>query len=161
MINLKEYKNNIRKYPYISKFIYNFLLRYKKDFPKNIKVTIYDFYSLTSNNRTGISSERLRNGHFGKYELDINLKQILELYTGREEFSVPGRDIPGKIKGFKNYLRFVILHELGHYKIQNKKSYFANINTFTLWGEELEITCDKFAYETLQAGNGQLFFIWG
>jgi hypothetical protein len=158
MINLKESNNNKRKYPYISKFIYTFLLRYKKDLPRNLKVKIYDYEdnSFMSSNFTGLTSYKLKNGHYGDYELDINLKQIFDLYTGRESFTIPGRDIPGKIKGIRNYLRFVILHELGHYKL-HRNNYFSGLSI----NEKLdkEIACDRFAYDILQAG--QLFFQWG
>lgn len=156
MIKIYQSKNNKKEYPYITGYISNFLLRHKKELPKFLKVKIYDYEDLSiyKDNLTGLEHSKDKTGRAYDFILHINLKQILDLYTGRKNLSIPSRDLPGKIKGIKQYLLFVIYHELGHYNLEHHNKF----NEYKEKRIEAEKNCDLFAYNKLLQGQGQFEF---
>ncbi len=148
----QDYKNK-RKYPRLEKFIYEFLHRHKKDLPRFIRVWIYD-YEAGLEKSTGIC--RTRNPKRPAHSLDINLRQIMRLYkTNDTTKNIKERVLPGKIKGFRKFLLFVLYHEIGHNVL--KQDFFPLFTTSEETKQD-EINCDIYAYNKIM--GGQLEFNW-
>lgn len=157
MIKYIPDKKNKKEYPYIEKFILDFLARHKKELPRILKVKIYDYENYL--NITGLSYyQNRKTGKPYDYILEINLKQILDLYTGREKFSIPGRQKNLEaIKGIREFILFVLYHEIGHYVLGHQKNGYSGGDN----GSIQEFNCDKFAYENLRQGQLEFNFFRG
>ena len=153
MIKIIESNNNKRKYPYINKFIREFLSRNKKDLPKYLKVYIYDYIGY--DNGTSIENSISRTTQKPiNFVLYINLKQIFDLYTGKNELILSGRNLPGKIKGIRKYILFVLYHELGHINLKHCDSY----DNYNQDRQTKEINADLWAYNKLLQGQEEFNF---
>ena len=146
MINnftIKNDINNSKKYTFIKEFIAKDLLRHKEIFPENLKIILYDYENLE--NKTGLFI------HGADIIVDINLIEILRLYKKGHGFLHRSdiKHLP-EFKSFKNYLLFVLYHELGHYNLKhcfNMDHYFINRNV-------CELEADKFSLEILEIKGG-------
>lgn len=72
----------------------------------------------------------------------------------KEKLSLSNRDIPGKIKGIRKYILFVIYHEIAHYQLKHHE----NFNEFCQAKSIAEYNCDFFAYEKIQQGQKEFNF---
>jgi len=112
MIRIYNSKTNKRKHTTIKKILHKALLQYKNLLP-NFRIIIYDKDLRT--NRTSIFKNRNR--------IDFNVRQLLRLYHNPGELIRDKKDHIGIIKTFKQYIIFVLYHELGHFK---SRDYFNN-----------------------------------
>lgn len=150
-----------REYPRLYRYIKDFILRHKAEIPKNLEVSLWAWYSRKSEN-TQLSWKNVYSSgeNSGKkdFRIDINLKQILMLYKNDNGFfQEHNRLLPGKIKGFRKYLLFVILHEVGHYQLKQKVEY----QSIDKDGEKREIFADSWAYDTITQGQKDFDFKLG
>ena len=149
MIKIREDKQNKKEYPHIVKFINKVLQDTKEEWPGYFKVNIYDYLGSIKNS-TGLSHyKHPETGRLFNWNLDINLYQLLDLYTGRREIHSKERIYPGKVNGFRNYLRFVIYHELGHYRLGHCEKHYINRDNDKIL---LELEADNWAYNKFIAG---------
>ena len=147
MLRITQDSHTKRKYKYIERFLYDSLKEHKDLLPKNLTVNIYN--SIRYFNTTGIASYQNPEAYIPqRVELDLNLEEILWLYKNPDKV---GRDIPyyqNKIKGFRNYLLFVLYHEIGHY---NKGHLSYRPPDFTSRERKArELKADKFSYWLLK-----------
>lgn len=151
--NNKECKLIKKEYPRIYRYITDFILRHKKELPKILKVRLFDYDNFS--NSTCLSSRlNLWDNKNYDWRLDINIKQIFDLYSEPEKFTKKGRLYPGKIKGIRKYLLFVIYHEFGHYNLKHQQNYIDYQNNYS----QAENDCDKFAYESITQGQKEFNF---
>lgn len=135
-------KDNSKGYNTIKKFITEDLLKHIDLLPKNLEIMLYDYE--VYGNHTGIVKE------FNGYRIDLNLPQILRLYKGKSKINrIDEKHLP-KFKSFKNYLLFVLYHELGHY---NLKHLFNAVDYLNNKGK-YEIDADKFSLRFLKFKSG-------
>lgn len=132
-------KDNSKGYNTIKKFITKDLSKHINLLPpRNLEIILYDYE--VYGNHTGIVKE------FNGHRIDLNLPQILRLYKGRSKLNRIDRKHLPKFKSFKNYLLFVLYHELGHY---NLKHLFNEVDYFNNKGI-CEIKADKFALKVIK-----------
>jgi hypothetical protein len=157
MIKVYQSKQNKKLYPYITSYIEKFLNRHKRELPKFLKVNIYDFKGILNGNHntTGLSHQKKWDtGKLYNFILDINLNQLLNLYSGRELIRDKNRLEPKKLGGFRRFLIYVLYHEIGHWILRHQE----NFNDYLNNKIDSEIKADLFAYDRITQGQGQFDF---
>ncbi len=106
-------KDSNRSHTTIKKIISKVLLEHKDILPSELVISLIKDNNITLETSTGIDKNL-----FG-YIIDFNLIQIYNLYKGKEKIQRCNTKHLPKFKKFKDYLLFVLFHELGHYDLKH------------------------------------------
>jgi len=110
-IRIYNDKDNTKKHDIIKGILHKALLPYKDILP-NFRIYIYD-KEKGFNTKTSI----YRNEH----RIDFNIAELLRIYKNPADLTRVDKDHISQLKTFRQYLIFVLYHELGHFK---SKDYF-------------------------------------
>jgi len=110
-IRIYNDKNNTKKHDIVKGILHKALLPYKDILP-NFRIYIYD-KEKGFNTKTSI----YRNEH----RIDFNIAELLRIYKNPADLTRVDKDHISQLKTFRQYLIFVLYHELGHFK---SKDYF-------------------------------------
>ena len=110
-IRIYNDKNNTKKHDIIKVILHKALLPYKDILP-NFRIYIYD-KEKGFNTKTSI--------YRNEYRIDFNIAELLRIYKNPADLTRVDKDHISQLKTFRQYLIFVLYHELGHFK---SKDYF-------------------------------------
>jgi len=110
-IRIYNDKNNTKKHDIIKDILHKALLPYKDILP-NFRIYIYD-KEKGFNTKTSI--------YKNEHRIDFNIAELLRIYKNPADLTRVDKDHISQLKTFRQYLIFVLYHELGHFK---SKDYF-------------------------------------
>jgi hypothetical protein len=119
-----------------------------------LQVNIYDW--VVYGNKTSLSSIKNRYSQKLEYTLDINLKELIDIYkNGSKEFIECNRNLPEKIRGIRKYILFVLYHESSHYILKHHE----NFDFYCKDRLSAEKSADLLAYNRITQGQQEFNYM--